>query len=753
RKVLVRYVVKGEPVIAQGWVGSYYEFSEPNFGRVTDEEWQQRLGRTYGKPEPPDWLAGLYQPENGAGTGQRQRLAEIEALLATDRYEEASQAAEGFLKQEQNTEWAPAAVLMLGDYLLHHKRREEAVAMLERARPLYGCEARDGALARVRNYGESREAWEDRRDEQERKHEEQLAATAPREGLTETQEVARQNRHAALLLGGPGGPPSLDGAPPDDLRRLLTECPKSGYVPFAELALVFSRFGSRYAESREEPDPTMLRQVRADLLSLADKHAKSVVGESARVAATGVLSLLGDNEAAYREVLPLLEIEAPKAEPYLLSAKMLDEADWDYSGPGGLCTSARSLCQELLKRLVGPACRRGDLERVQEYVATYEKWRLSTNGNWEDLPIFVTYLKDEPEGLRALLKLGLVTIPYAEREEEEQKPDVVGMIKQGLTVVEQFPKSKTARAALFLLWLTASFEEPPTHAQHVAKLLDERYPGSLESLAVKQDQAGRRDDLAEYKRLGAKLAALAPEAREFDEAKTYPQYVVYKTRYHEPRSPAAPQEVAAWTKRYGKFITAAGLKPAELPPLREEAVLVEALGKRLPQRELEIVLLYSAQEGMRYQAWMITEALRRHPNDPLANELRFRRGALEDMAALIAAGPKTPHFKEAVDRFAAWKPGEQRAALDQELYPYRMLVGQYAGTPLEPLACSVMAAICLHHERPEQALKFVTEKLTAIPEGRLLRERLLAQQENAGRQIALKQAAANPPLWTAALDT
>lgn len=47
----------GEPVAGIGYVFSHYEFAEPDWNRLTDEEWEQRLQQN--PPLRPAWAAGF----------------------------------------------------------------------------------------------------------------------------------------------------------------------------------------------------------------------------------------------------------------------------------------------------------------------------------------------------------------------------------------------------------------------------------------------------------------------------------------------------------------------------------------------------------------------------------------------------------------------------------------------------------------------------------------------------------------------
>lgn len=761
-KVLARYsTTGGQPVIAQGWVGSYYEFAEPEFGRVTDEQWQERLQRQYDSPLPPEWLAGLYQPRPGERAGQRQELREIERLLAADNYDEAAQAAEAFITREQDTEWAPRAVLLLGDYLAKHKRREESLAMYERTRPMYGCDARDEALRRIREHhsGQGRAAWEERQAEQERQFAAQLAATDPREGLTDAEEIERQNERAGLLLGRADLKlPGILKLPDDHFTRIIKECPRSGYVPYAEFAAIIGRLsGEGEGSTGGEPDPDTYREVRAELLALADKYSDSAVGQSARVAACWMLVHLGHYEIAYQELGPLLGLHPPRPEPYPLSVKVLEDGGWSYGSPSSTIVSAPDLAREVLAHVIPHACRAGDLQRVYEYIALPETHpSMDAYGGWGELAVIAEYLREEPEPLRVLLTSGLIIVPGSDYlPAEGVQPDVDAVAGAAFKLADQYPRSKAAPAALF--FAGERLLDRPEHEQlrvEARRRLSEQYPDSLENLIAQLNVAAERDDFTTYENLARKLRTRVP-ARDDFEATTYPHLLIDDLSSSRAPKPSPGADVLAqWKQRYGRFITEANLGDEALLACKTERKLVEELLKRLPDHELAIVLTVSEADERYVWSRLVEPALERHPTDPLAYELRFRRGSTEDMAAIIAAGPETPHFQEAVERFLAWQPADKyQRSPAADLYDYRQLAARHAGTPAEPLCGAVMAAIYLHYERPEQAIEFLDGRLAAIPEGILFRDRLLAAQENACGQIRIKRASAQPPLWTVPLQS
>ncbi|HCU36605.1 MAG TPA: hypothetical protein DGT21_14490, partial [Armatimonadetes bacterium] len=672
------------------------------------------------------------------------------------------QAAEAFITREQDTEWAPRAVLLLGGYLAEHKRREESLAMYERARPMYGCDARDEALRRIRQYhsGDDRAAWEERQAGRERQFAAQLAATDPREGLTETEEIERQNERAALLLGKADLKlPGILKLPDDRLTRIIKECPRSGYVPYAEFAAILGRLaGEGEGSTRDGPEPETYRHVRAELLALAEKYSDSAVGQAARVAACWVLMLMGEHEATYGELLPLLDVEPPEPEPYPLSVSVFADGGWGYGSPSSTMVSAPDLAREVLAHVIPRACRAGDLQRVYEYIALPEKHpSMDGYGNWGELAVIAEYLREEPEPLRVLLTSGLIYVPGDgyEYPTEETGADVDALAGVAFQLADQYPGSKAAPAALF--FAGERLLDRPEHEQlraEARRRLSEQYPDSLENLIAQLNVAAERDDFTTYENLVRKLRPRVPAWDDF-EATTYPHLLIDDlSSSRAPKPPPGADVLNQWKQRYGRFIAEANLSDEALRACKTERKLVEELLKRLPDHELAIVLAVSEAEERYVWSRLVEPALKRHPTDALAYELRFRRGSTEDMAAIIAAGSETPHFQEAVERSTAWQPADKyQRSLAADLYTYRQLAAQHAGTPAEPLCGAVMAAIYLHYERPEQALEFLEGRLAAIPEGSMFRDRLLAAQENARGQIRIKRAGAQPRLWTVPLQS
>jgi hypothetical protein len=65
-ELYVIYPLGGKLLLGRGAVFSYHEFTVPVGERMTDEEWQQRLGGS-DRPKPLPWTKGFLSPLTSKG--------------------------------------------------------------------------------------------------------------------------------------------------------------------------------------------------------------------------------------------------------------------------------------------------------------------------------------------------------------------------------------------------------------------------------------------------------------------------------------------------------------------------------------------------------------------------------------------------------------------------------------------------------------------------------------------------------------
>lgn len=753
--IVVLYESDGHWLGAVGWVGSYYEFVEPDMGRLTDEEWHSRIEASYGTPERPQWLAGLYAPQPAADAAPRRQLRELQAIITRGNMQAARQATEDFISEHEGTQWAPAAVLILGRHLYDAEDDEQAIEILKRAQNMYGCKARNDALALLRSceyrISYARQVAEDRRC-----FEAALAATAPRDGISQAQEVARQNKRAHLLLKQ-GTVSDFMGFTSPDARRyleqLVKECPASECLPFAELSIIICKWIEATEGFQHKPPPADMRRLQSDFLRLAHKYDNSIIGHAAAVAAASVLTVAGDFEGAFEATLPLLSKEPPDPEPYPLSAEWLEAIASRHTRVSDyeVTVDAQALVEFLVCHLIMPVYRSGDLVRTRQLIDITPTGGFHVSRDAIVAPkVYVQRFGDEPDAFRALAHLHATVLSDDVWEFKEPPPTPAELAREALDIATAFPDSRVAPAALYLSWDTirnwkgaASFQELSTELR---ERLAARYPESLEYALA---QLKYLCELHQYDRAMQfydKVREHTPDDQMWHQQPTYEQYLV-RCSVPRPAEAKARRErhQADMTARYGDFITQAGLTTADLAGLYGYSKLVRELLQRLPQQELAILAATDRLHGIETE---VRAAIARHPDDPLSHDLRLRLGTPADLCAIIARGPDVLHFAEAVENFNAAED-TNRTALEGALAKYRHLAGEYAGTPAEVLSLAVIARTYLWHDRPEQALEFLDAALATTSDGRLFRDDLVALQRTASAQVAAKREQGAQQVWAA----
>ncbi len=744
--IAVLVETEGGTEAAVGWVGSYYEWAEPNLGRLTDEEWKQRLDAAYAQPEPPAWLADLWVPVAGERAGQYAELRALETALWRDEQEGREQI-EAAIQADPYGPLAPGAALLLGKYLMAKARYAEAEAALAAAEEMYGGEAREAAL-RLR--GEAQ--WRQRREENRVKEQAQFAAalaeTDPKPGLTPAQDKERQNRRARLLLNQAFPPPLASAGSDSDryLEQAIRECPDADLLPVIEMArLVTPWVDKAYGEGVSASPVETAREQEPLWLALARKYAGSAVGQAAQAAWASLPYAQGDPDLSLQRAQPLLKQKPPDPEPYPEAAKWLANSRWDWAFRF-LKLDARSLVADILREAIPAAYYGGDVKRLRALLASADKREIESNGSLEEIAARVKRFGDDSEALAALGRW-----EGAWREFPPTRPVTLEeRAREAIAIADRHPKSRAAPAVLYMAWTRVAVGSLPEWAE-MERQLRERLAAS--------------PDTPEY--LQAQIAYLTREER-YDEA--VPLYRRLQTLlptgdrermelYYLERigasDPAQAKEgrakyLATLQQRWGALAQAAGLGTDFLKKAKSEEAIVKELLPRLPDRQAEVLMaLPVREEGT---DWILRryapQVLGASPQTPGMAELRWRLGRTEDLLALTAGGPDTPHYEEAVTRFAI-QAAKANPDLRAGVQLYGDLADRFQGTPAEALALAAAAQTYLSHERPEEGAEYLKRALARVSATALFRERLLDLQRTAEGQIAAKRRVGVSKAWEA----
>ena len=728
---------------AVGYVGSYYEFIEPNNKRLTDAEWRARAASDYTRPDPPAWLNPLYAAALPGDPKAIARLREIDTLLATGTGKDGEAAVERFVSEYAQTEYAPAAILALGRHLADKAELARAADVLQRAKPMYGCDARDEALALAQQC-----AWgpgfAKRQEAARRKLDEALKATDPKPGLTDVEEIRRQDSRARVLLGlaGRGDEMPLWG---DALRsnvvRALQECPRSGYVPYGELVQACCRWEIPMDSAPpDEPERKKLGvQLAADLAALAERYKRSVVGQRASIARARLQKEIGDLAAAYETARVLAGLPKPNPDPYPLSAAAASRGPLgpielrllDYYGDG-----AADLLHEIGDALMQQAGANGDVGLIRRLLQEMHAVPSHIHSLDTDRVAAVLHAYDnepsaQPDMLRLVIGRGTPALSQTDL---------------ALQIARKHPGTKAARHALLLATQATGYGRADPTAEAAAAqaraLLAAQFPNSVESLSAEVaylTTEGRYDEaiqLASRLRIAPKPAIPAEE---------WPAEL-YSGEGNSLGGPTEmKRQTEALTRKWGAFITEAKLDRKALAHVPFELSLAQELLRRLPERSLDVLLRCDNLEYLRDAA---AGAISLHPHDARVNELRFRLGRPADLLAIVAGGPQTPHFAEAASRAEiAMDASDRETNLRSDAAVYERATRQYKGTPAATLAAEGLAKAHLKHERPERATEVLQAALAGLPEKALFREKLVAALGSAKRAVMEKRGGVTQKLW------
>ena len=749
RCVLVRYEDRDTPRLAVGWVGSAYEVGRP--GALNAGEFRDCLQRRFSGPRTPEFLAPLFGPPATDGAQQRVALARIEELLADGESEQAGAVATGFIAQERATRWAPEAILLLGEDLHRREQYAAAMEMLQQARPLYGCDARTEAL-KLRSRCEHSLRLQKGAAAREEELAQALAATAPRTGLDEAAEVARQDRRALVLLGHADYMRGNTAARRRLLAQLIEQCPLSGHVPYARLSLAVARRTEDVRPGlRPASSEASLAEVRHELLRVAEDYEGSIIGFVARLEATRILSVMGLHEEAFLRITKLAQVPLPDRDPYPLSAESLDRSGLAGHGTVSVRLRIHDVAYAVARPVFLAACAQPDLELARSARELLTPWvsMADVHGLGLVWPYF-DRLNTDTAGLTALLPVLPLCLAGREDLTADADPYPPSVLRAALQRAEPLAEPG-GPALLFCIWQQATSPRWPSQSQIAEQAysrLTERFPDSLEALVASCHQKAEAGQIHAARALLPRIEALVPHGREGEKTDGYRRMVLRACPFIAPLgADGLPPEAPEWEQRYGAFMTEAKVTAADLRNCDTEWRLVRLLMARLPAAAAEVVL---ATEDPRDYAHEAQEALARSPKSPAAHEIRFRLGDLRSLAEILAAGPQTPHFSAAADAFCS-RTVETQVGLAEATSGHRYLARLFKGTPAETLALAEIVRLHVQFEQPEEALSLAEAALTATPADHPLRDRLEIAAQRAREAVAMKAAAGTGPTWTVSL--
>ncbi|MCS7263291.1 MAG: DUF3160 domain-containing protein [Armatimonadetes bacterium] len=260
-----------EPFVAVGWSLSYYEFTRPNFERMTNADWEKWLERDANRPEPPIWANSFRWSAHEELEGFAE-LRHAESFLATNPNEGVRLLLE--VAQKHEGKWVGAkARLLLARHFVESQKFEEAQRELE-------------AFYRSSNMRLMKEAdeicleaqWDWKRWTRWQKAQPYLQrllqlTEQPQKPLPKTEEQRRQDLRAeTLLLQIDLLPPKLKREKVSDIvAQILRECPQSRLVPTAKAISWWFRI-----PIFEQPTEQQRRQILDEALKIINEHSSSV---------------------------------------------------------------------------------------------------------------------------------------------------------------------------------------------------------------------------------------------------------------------------------------------------------------------------------------------------------------------------------------------------------------------------------------------------------------------------------------------
>lgn len=417
-----------KPFVAVGWSLSYYEFTRPNFERMTDADWEKWLDKGVARPEPPFWAYSFqwssYEDLEGFAD-----LRRGESLLATDP-NEGIRLLRHVAQKHEGTWVGAKAHLLLARHFIEAEKFEEAQTELEDFYRFPNMrllrEADEICLEAQREW----EQWAKRQKAQTYLQRLLQLTEPPKKPLTKAEEQRRQDLRAkALLLQLRLLPRRLRQEKVTEIvGQVLRECPQSRFIPIAKAVLWWHK-----APTSGEALPTkqQFRQIVDEALRIINEHPSSV-------AAWFVAGKMVEDLFIER----MLELEDVKRLSEAISKLKPQRRGWETSEEANLLevlipefsvtdlTHRPSIDPKILARL---HIREGDLE------GAWEVMRKAGVIDEELQPIFEAWKQEGKEVATLLAKM----------KQALWIGDPWTMLQICETFVQKFPKSRWAAPTLW----------------------------------------------------------------------------------------------------------------------------------------------------------------------------------------------------------------------------------------------------------------------------------------------------------------
>ncbi|MBI5832279.1 MAG: DUF3160 domain-containing protein [Armatimonadetes bacterium] len=716
--LVAQFALPGQPTMAAvGVVGSYHASRDTRYNWENADTWPTGEDLVRDPPLPPDWALSCQLDPDPATNAARRELRAAEADIHTGRAEAAIARLRAWQTTVRGQRPEVNAQLLIARAYQVLGRQPEAEAARLACRPMYGCPERDRAVAGPR--GGDRDYGADARA----KAAPWLAATEPRPGLSDEQEVARQDKRLRALVSAP---PTAD-----TLARLNAECPRSRLLPAGRLLCLVDWLVDHLWD--RAPFPRRDGQAENDLPVLLDIERSAhggLVGEVAAVLAAQWL-LPVDPAQAMAVLAPYLAT-GPRAEPCPEAAEFLRGLY-----PEAAMGTARAYVEAHREALGAALLRHGQREAWAKLnTAPHERLAAAQSSAWEGPGARM----DEP---RAHASRQLVA--WAASHE----PDTVDLWAEAMEpecdprwaldeLARRFPKATTAPHAMAtsaglsieitpwdLILPMACLKVDPAVVERLARA----YPASRQGLQARAVLALRARDYTLVERLLAQRRKLPPPPwidpgdRLFEFADDW--FVSFDTILAGAR--AVHRLLPAWSlDRAFDHLTAV---QTDLGREHQFGPLITEAGTRAP----ELLAALGDLPGAR------RELASRYPNHPLTLALRdHERGAGPSFDEACTALDKpgavpTPALVEAVTRELA--QGPPSAGGDAVLRLARRACRDHAGGPAETLIRAAAAETLIRLAWPEQALDLLSEATT---HGGPFAARAAEAGEQARAQIALR---------------
>lgn len=752
----------------RGLVGSYYEFSQPAGRRLDNAEWRALAASDHARPEPPSWTASYTFRAAAADPAVDGRLRAAQRDLIAGHDEAALAVLRDIVQAHRGTELAVRAHMVAAREFERREDWAKVAAELADLDQWYGCYLTDqarvlrGRSADVQSFGAARA-------DRQKTLAARLAATEPRAGLSDAEELARQEARAEALFVA-----LTPGSEASEVQRILDECPRSKLLPAARLLLAMTETGNQFDRKPPPLDLTPLDQIERD-------YAGSWLAERAASLAAEVLQDT-DVVRAYERIRPYLSGRRG-SEPYPEASDAAQRLLSGMNSPREERHPARAALRAMGWQLLEDAFHAGQFDRFEAYRRALGDD--ISRGSEGDLVAVVAYFgQREPEALR-VWAAGSESGLSASDEALE-------------AVVKRFPRSELAPWALYQRFDDRRYR--PQEARPLAERLRRDYPDSVPTLlvaahaAADAGQTDRTDELLAQARAklanwpaGEALAGMVEEVpAEAAQAAPPSGDEVTPWRAVFPRLSAkdlvaAVGRIGGVGESCGALIDFVGLMRRTLPRLTDEdlihyaAAVAREFGP-LPRQAADELsrkaggaqtaaaaeLLLAMDRAMnpeagradRLEAASLFAGAR--PDDPRSAPLRVRlvRAGIEPYYSRALRLPTGDELDAALERFASTH-GPERGERGRAEDPYGQLrrreeafAADHRGQPLAAIALVNLAQQLLVHGWVEQAADVLARVDAAPPDGTVAERarRLLA----AAREATANRLRPPPPVsWSA----